>query len=299
MDRTLRSIIWILVVLVVLSSFSTAWFFAAKEQIYGDYLKLEDLFKASVDKLNQNIASINKEKVELKSKLDQVEKELRTLEARNNDIKSLYESALEEKGYLTRELASVKKGKVFLENKIKEMESDMYVVNLLAPKDEEIERLKGENAGMGDKIAKLEKDLSNKDKELEDIKVVFQDKSRETAQLRAEAYHTRDEVDLPPIVVNSQPQKTARLTTPSFERLNISPGLKGRIVTVNKEHNFVVIDLGKQDGVEIGNMFNVYRGDSLLGFVEVIQTRDRIAAADIKDLKQGLDIEINDIVVKR
>jgi hypothetical protein len=37
----------------------------------------------------------------------------------------------------------------------------------------------------------------------------------------------------------------------------------------------------------------------LLGSVEIIQARDRIAAANIKDLKEGMSIEINDTVVKR
>ena len=114
-------------------------------------------------------------------------------------------------------------------------------------------------------------------------------------EIRAEAYHSPEEVELPPI----RAQKTAKLTTPSLERVGENAGLQGRIVTVNKEHNFVVIDLGKQDGINIGNKFNVYRDQAFLGSVEVIQARDKIAAADIKDLKEGMDIEINDTVVKR
>ncbi len=102
-------------------------------------------------------------------------------------------------------------------------------------------------------------------------------------------------MDLPPI----RAQKTAKLTTPSLERIGERQELKGRIVTINRDHNFVVIDLGKQDGIEIGNRLNVYRGESLLGSIEIIQARDRIAAADIKDLQEGMSIEINDTVVKR
>jgi len=61
----------------------------------------------------------------------------------------------------------------------------------------------------------------------------------------------------------------------------------------------VVIDLGRQNGIDIGTTFNVYRCEMLLGSIEVIQARDRIAAADIKDIKEGLTIEIDDVVVRR
>ena len=102
-------------------------------------------------------------------------------------------------------------------------------------------------------------------------------------------------MNLPPIVA----QKTAKLTTPSLEQIGEDTDLKGRVVTINKEHNFVVIDLGKQDGIDVGNKFNVYRGSIFLGLIEIIQARDRIAAADIKNLKEGMIIEINDTVVRR
>ena len=65
MDKTLRSILWILVGLVVLSSFSTAWFFLSKERLYNEYTNLEELFKATMDKLSTEITLANHEKTEL------------------------------------------------------------------------------------------------------------------------------------------------------------------------------------------------------------------------------------------
>ena len=62
MDKTLRSILWVLVGLVVLSSFSTAWFFLAKEKLYNEYTSLEELFKNTMEKLNSELAVANREK---------------------------------------------------------------------------------------------------------------------------------------------------------------------------------------------------------------------------------------------
>ncbi|MBU1147362.1 MAG: hypothetical protein KKD11_03330, partial [Candidatus Omnitrophica bacterium] len=91
MDKTLRSILWVLVALVVLSSFSTGWFFVAKERLYTDYLDLENIFKTSVDKLNREIVSSTRENEELRSKLDVVQDELETVESRAKDLKFQYD----------------------------------------------------------------------------------------------------------------------------------------------------------------------------------------------------------------
>lgn len=393
MDKTLRSILWILVGLVVLSSLSTTWFFLAKEKLYNEYTNLEELFKTTMDKLNTEITLATKEKTELKSKLQTIENRFNTLEASHKSTKAEHEAVVSERDDLKRELASVKKGKSFLEKRLKEMESDMFVANLLKqkigleveieglkkemePKNQEIARLKaedfdknmklaklqeeknaieqslknteqvaqilssdllkekdinkGDKAVSGDiamensalkskisefegiakeynsllaekenmkaKIASLQGDLEYKNQEINKFKVALQGNAARPQEMRAETYKSPEEVELPPI----RAQKVAKLTSPSLERVGeTTAGLKGRIVTINKEHNFVVIDLGKQDGIDIGNRFNVYRGELFLGLVEIIQARDRIAAADIKDIKEGMDIEINDIVVKR
>ena len=392
MDRTLRSILWVLVALVVLSSFSTAWFFLSKEKLYNEYTNLEELFKATMDKLNTELTLATREKTELKSKLQSIEERFNALEASHAGLRSEHEIAVSERDGLKRELASVKKGKAFLEKRLREMESDMFVANLIKqkvglevemerlkneiePKNQAISRLKAESVdkdlrlaklqeeknlveqrlkdseqvaqiisndlfrekdvnkddkrmsetiamennalksriselediakeyngllvekeGMKAKLARLESDVEYKNQEINKFKIALQESVVKSQEARAEAYHSPEELDLPPI----RAQKIAKLTTPSLERLGEKLELKGRIVTVNKEHNFVVIDLGKQDGIDIGNKFNVYRGETFLGSVEIIQTRDRIAAADIKDLKEGLTIEINDTVVKR
>jgi len=392
MDKTLRSILWILVGLVVLSSFSTAWFFLSKEKLYSEYTNLEELFKTTMDKLNTEIALVTKEKTELKSKLQAIEQKFSILEASHRKLSSESETTLSERDDLRRELSSVKKGKAFLEKRLKEMESDMFVANLLKqkvgleveierlknevnPKNQEISRLKaesmdkdmklaqlqeeknsieqklknseqvaqilssdllkekdfnGDSKAMSEKIAmenntlnskisefediakeynnllaekenmkarlaKLESDVGYKDQEIGKYRAALQGSAAKSQEVRAEAYHAPREVELPTI----RAQKIARLTTPSLERVGEKEELKGKIVTINMEHNFVVIDLGKQDGIDIGNKFNVYRGETLLGSVEIIQARDKIAAADIKDLKEGMSIEVNDTVIKR
>lgn len=395
MDRTLRSILWILVTLVLLSSFSAGWFFIAKERLFDEYTNLEALFKTSMERLNRELASFEKQNVELKSKLETIKKELSVLESNNKDLMSRYEEVLQEKEDLNRELVRVKKGKFFLEARLKEMESDRFVAGLLKekvtlevelkrlrgsldPKSLEIENLqkdildldvklsnavkekellgqkladsteiaeilsrdllrekgKAEEARQGYKdieiesrllrtkvaelegaaakfskmlsgkevmdlkISRLERDLEYRDQEIDKLKLALTEKSRVTGELRAEAYHTPDEVELPPIILQRE-NLEARVVASPLEMITGRPSaLKGRIVTINREHSFVVIDLGRQDGIDEGDRFGIYRDEVCIGSVEVIQMREGIAACDIKDVKEGYNIEIDDVVIE-
>jgi len=372
MDKTLRSILWILVLLVVLSSFSTGWFFIAKERLYDEYVTLEDLFRNNMKRLNRQISSIDKENIELGSRLQMLEKELDILEARNRDLESQYGTLLSERDDLNKELVRVKKGKFFIEKKLEDMESDRFLSGLLKEKvalevklkrfkdelgleDSEIERLRQENKDLGfrfsryeeekdileqklkdstrvaeilsrdllkekdrtrkdrdesgdtrvenrllkTKIVDLEKDLAYRNQEIDRLRLAFEHKRRDVSEFRAEAYHAPNEVELPRIILERQDYgRDSRISSP-LERMERRPGLQGRIVTLNREHNFVVIDLGSNDDIDRGTRFDVYRGDIVIGSIEVIQTRKGISACDIKGLKGGFQISVDDMVVKR
>jgi len=60
-----------------------------------------------------------------------------------------------------------------------------------------------------------------------------------------------------------------------------TPSAAGKILTVNGQHNFVVIDIGQEQGVAIGREFGVVRNGESVGLIRVIEVRKRISAADI------------------
>lgn len=67
-----------------------------------------------------------------------------------------------------------------------------------------------------------------------------------------------------------------------------SEGQEGRVLVVNKEYNFAVINLGSKDGVQMDSVFSVFRGDKYLGDLKVEKVHDSMAAAgfvseDLKD----------------
>ena len=65
-------------------------------------------------------------------------------------------------------------------------------------------------------------------------------------------------------------------------------GLEGKILVVNNEYNFAVLNLGIRDGVNVGDLFSAYHGDNYIGDLKVEKLHDSMSAAnfvnaDLKD----------------
>jgi flagellar biosynthesis chaperone FliJ len=58
-------------------------------------------------------------------------------------------------------------------------------------------------------------------------------------------------------------------------------GISGRIMTINKAWNFVVLNVGSRQGVVQNGVLIVYRGQKFLGKVKVVSTEENTAVADI------------------
>ena len=67
----------------------------------------------------------------------------------------------------------------------------------------------------------------------------------------------------------------------------------GKILSVNPQSNFAIIDLGWDDGIYKGDIFSVYRKDRFIGTVEVVNLRSNVASVGAVDqvktdqIKQG------------
>ena len=68
-------------------------------------------------------------------------------------------------------------------------------------------------------------------------------------------------------------------------------------VNLNKRFSndlLIIVNLGEDSGVKIGDKLNIYRGAEYIAGLEVIQVRKDICAADIKS--KMMDIEVGDTV---
>jgi hypothetical protein len=59
----------------------------------------------------------------------------------------------------------------------------------------------------------------------------------------------------------------------------VSGGQEGKVLVINKDYNFVVINLGTRDGVEVGTPFSIFRGNKYIGDIKVEKVHDAMSAA--------------------
>jgi len=108
------------------------------------------------------------------------------------------------------------------------------------------------------------------------------------ARTDAKKVSTKDSrvVQLQPIVVKATEDLPSRRAAP----------VSGQILAINDENNFVIVDVGEQDGLAVGQTVSVTREGMKIGTLEIIQTRQEIAAADIKNVQAGTKLRIGDSV---
>ena len=84
-----------------------------------------------------------------------------------------------------------------------------------------------------------------------------------------------------------------------LERIVVSDAgsstLSGRIVSINQDWPFVIIDLG-WDVVRIGDTVSIFRGDQLLAKARIDRVQESICAATILPEWNAAEIRINDLV---
>lgn len=267
-------------------------------------------------------AGILKAKTELEVQLESIRKELRSAQVTNEqlqreksilelDMKSLsrdrgdlqhkFEYNQKMVDTLTQELVSEKNERVRIQTDLAAIKKEnalllrqlKSLVSRKAVMDKRLEELEENNFTLERRFGDMEVMLKDKMSQIGDIKnqieaapeAVQAQKMPQGAPVTGAT--TAGAVQLPAIVV--RPQETQ--STP-VDEINKLAG--GKVLAINRENNFVVIDLGQAAAVRQGDTFNVYRGDKFIAKIEAMQVRRDIAACDIK--KETSPIKVGDQV---
>jgi len=205
---------------------------------------------------------------------------------------------------LTQQLASEKTNNLELAKRLKAIKEDnrqmRQQLQSLGDRrlslEKKVSELQTKNASLESNLSSMELYVKQQMYHMDDIKSQL-DEGKPSSGSRAAApaqssyqqaaarQSKKDAIQLPPIVV--RPQQPEASDAP-----DIGDGAK--IISIDKENNFVVVNAGQADNLKIGDEFQVYRDGKNVGFVEVIQTRDRISACDIKNEKTPL--RVGDVV---
>jgi chromosome segregation ATPase len=228
------------------------------EQLQRDRSTLE----LELNNLKRDRADLSRQLDYNKKLLDSIAQELVREKNDKAQIQNSYKTIHNENSILSRQLASLNTRKVNLERNLQELKEDR---NSLKRRISEMETMLteklGQINGLKDRIESVKSGVPVEGK--------------------------NESIELPAIVVKPQPG------VPGGQDES-GATLMGRVLAVNKDNNFVIIDLGDEAGIKVGDALRVYRADKPIANIEAIQVRGNISACDIK--KQGTPIKIGDIV---
>lgn len=74
------------------------------------------------------------------------------------------------------------------------------------------------------------------------------------------------------------------------------PELVGKILVANKEQAFIVVDLGRENNLMLGDVLSVYRNGAFIGRVQIERVQEKVSAAAILPEWQDVEFKMNDEV---
>lgn len=224
--------------------------------------------------LQLDITNLTREKDSLNHQLEYNQKLMDSISAelvREKNDKMQQQDELKilknENTLLTRQVKNLTNSKVSLENKVYE--------------------IAGKNKDLESRLTEMGNILKEKMYLVENIKRQLVSAQKDMEGLG----ETENAVELSPIIV--KPQSNMQNEQPVFSRPKpLASAIK--ILSVNRDNNFIIVDIDNNTGIKLGDTFQVFRGNNSIATIEVIRIRDSIAACNIK--QESTPIAQGDII---
>lgn len=262
----------------------------SEDAYWGKILKAKIELEMQLENIRGELktAQINNEQLQREKSTSQLE--VTNLTREQQDLKRQFEYNQKIMDSLAQELVREKNDKLQINDSVKSIKNENAVLrrqlksldNRKIILERKLAELQKENGALAAKLTDMETLFKERAVDLDNLKKKLESAGSASAMPESE----KESVELPPIVVRPQVETFAPSEPAAFSGANI--------VAVNKEGNFVIIDLGEEAGVKTGDVFQVYREDKVIGSIEVMQTRKNIAACDIK--KEASPIKVGDTI---
>lgn len=265
----------IVLIIIFLSLAGGAYFLYQNEhalniKLQGQVEELSTLKRSTEGKLEEskkNVSELELRLQEAKSQIDSLSKEL-------DQERSAGQESLNKLTQLKEDLEKQKSLREDLESRLSQAEVDGKQVK------EQVKILEKQKVELEDKIKNLEAGSSG----VELGKVVV-----------------NSETVVPVAAETGGKTKKAAVKPVKIEKKAITPQVKyleGKVMVVNKEFNFAVINLGNKDGVKLGDEFSVSSSGRPIGTIKVEKVHEAMSAAGFaEELKNK--IKENDAVTQK
>jgi len=259
MSKTFKMVLVLLIVASVISSVLAVLAYMGKEREYMKRIAVEDKLAATLKEkrsLEKELETVNAAKEQAEAKIAKIEDKVKELYSQVDEEKAKGEAAATS---LEAKVAELGKLKTDLE---KEKKEKLVISKKLDDLQFDYERVKKE-------VTRLNNEKMDLEKRIKDLR-------------------EKESVNLDKIVVNTS-------EAGPFQQAKEAPKplLQGRVLVVNKEYSFIVVDIGQDKGVQKGTVFEVMDGNTSIGKAEIDKVYDTMSSATvlaggrINDMKKG------------
>ncbi len=243
----------------------------SKNMILGLEKKLQEA-KAQIDKLTFDFEQEKAAKQQREAQNDSLKQDLEFQKSLRTDLEKKLGRSQDDVRLLQDKLKDLDSKKTALENKIKDLEAQVEKVEL------------GKIV-----VAPESKPAAEETKPAPEKKAVRPAKESKPAKPLSKKQETK-----PSPATSAQPATVAVTAKPAS-----APALEGKVLVVNRDYNFAVINLGNKEGVAIDDIFSVYHNNKDIGDIKVMKVHDAMSAADFLSMDIKSKIAEDDKVVRK
>lgn len=234
----------------------------------------------------------------IKISLDKTEVQLKNSEKKINDLSENLRGAKDQINLLNQALDQERKGKEEVKLQLDSLRADLEkqkelradLENKLNKSQEDMKKVQTQLSALESKKTELEQKVSVLETQTQQVElgkvVVSPEPSESEKKIIGSRGGQKKQKKVPPLK-----EKAPALE----ERANV---LEGKILVINKDYNFAVINLGLKNGLGVGDVFSVYHNDKYVGDVKVEKLHESMAAAGfVPEMRNK--ISENDKVVQK
>lgn len=242
--------------------------------------KLQDL-QAQRQALDERVASLRSQLTASASNVERMQTSLKAMQDEHDQLAAERSQLQQQVALVTEEREAVKRDLARLQSQKAEADRS------LAQSRERITLLDRDYRKLKDRMAQLEaRPLAGVDPLVTiDPSGNSTSHAASTSAEAAPVLTVSGAVELPPIIVGK-----GQVTT--------STPVRGRLMEVNREHNFIVVDKGSLDGVRMGMTFDIVRSGNMVGRATVVRVRPQLSACDIQRAKTPTPVQVGDSAVQ-
>jgi hypothetical protein len=268
---------------------------AANDAYWASMVKKSAELEIAVNTLKKTLEDTQLKNAEVQTKKAELEMQVSELSKSKDDLQRQFDYNRRLVETLAADLVREKNDSQTIKRQAKTLREENDVLSsqlkqMMAAKlnlEKQLDGFMDEKNGLENKLSNVGSVLNQRLEELIELQ-----KQVESGAVYAS--RSKESVELPPIVVKSQSPQPALAEQPprpaATSGQEAMSMFAGAVVSIDEKNNFVIIDIGKNKGVQVGQMFDVYSGAKKTATLEVVQVRDDIAACDITQLTGRISV---------